>query len=31
LLKELAAYTNEYIRLHPYRKYKDKNRKVRMP
>jgi len=31
LLEELAAHTNEYARLHPYRKYKDKNRKVRTP
>jgi hypothetical protein len=28
LLKELAAYINEYARLYPYREYKDKNRKV---
>ena len=28
LLKELAAHTNEYARLYPYREYKDKNRKV---
>ena len=28
LLKELVAHTNEYIRLYPYREYKDKNRKV---
>ena len=31
LLKELAAHTNEYARLHPYREYKDKNRKVTRP
>jgi Transposase IS4 len=31
LLKEIAAHTNEYARLYPYRKYKDKNRKVRTP
>ena len=28
LLKELAAYINKYIRLYPYREYKDKSRKV---
>jgi len=31
LLEEIAAHINEYIRLYPYRKYKDKNRKVRTP
>ena len=28
LLKELAAYINEYTKLYPYREYKDKSRKV---
>jgi hypothetical protein len=31
LLKELAAHTNEYARLHPYQEYKDKRRRVRRP
>ena len=31
LLKELAAYTNEYVRLHLYRKHKDKRRKIIRP
>ena len=31
LLKELAAHINEYVKLYPYREYKDKRRKVRSP
>ena len=31
LLKELATHTNEYTKLHPYREYKDKSKKVTRP
>jgi hypothetical protein len=31
LLKELAVHINEYIKLHPYREYKDESRKVIRP
>ena len=31
LLKELAAYINKYIKLHPFREYKDKNKRIQRP
>jgi Transposase IS4 len=31
LLEELAIYINEYVRLHPYREYNNKSRKVIRP
>ena len=31
LLKELVAYINKYVKLHPFHKYKDKNKRIQRP